>query len=42
MMWRLIHHCVAHPLLAIGEAIVALAGRLHDWTGARAFPDDGD
>lgn len=36
MLWRIIHHCVAHPLLLFGCV------RFHDWTAAKAFPQEPD
>lgn len=36
LAWRAIHHCVAHPLMALSE----LVNVFHDWTAAKAFPDD--
>lgn len=33
-MWRLIHHCLAHPLMGIfGDN--SWAGRFHDWTAEK-------
>ena len=36
LAWRTLHHCVAHPLMALSE----LCNAFHDWTAAKAFPDD--
>lgn len=38
MMWRLIHNCVAHPLLVLSDII----DRFHNWTAQRAYPEDDD
>ena len=40
LVWRTLHHCVAHPLLALSDLVERGADAFHDWTAAKAFPDD--
>lgn len=38
LAWRLAHHCLVHPLMAV---LPSRAGdALHKWTGIKAFPAD--
>mgnify|MGYP001600114172 CR=1 FL=1 len=37
--WRLVHNLIAHPLMEILPE--QWGDRLHDWTAARAFIDQG-
>lgn len=36
--WRLAHHCIVHPLMAVLPE--QIGDSLHEWTGIRAFPAD--
>lgn len=37
--WIILHTCGAHPLLGLSDT-AEWALRFHDWTAARAWPDD--
>lgn len=38
MIWRLIHHIVAHPLMLVLPERIGTA--FHDWTGKKGWPEE--
>jgi hypothetical protein len=39
-LWSAVHNAIAHPLLVVLPARYGTA--LHDWTAARAWPENQD
>ena len=42
LAWLMLHNCVAHPLMALAELAGHGVDAFHDWTAAKAYPDDDD
>lgn len=38
VLWRVIHNCIAHPLLALADGLSTLADFVHGRTAAKAYP----
>jgi hypothetical protein len=38
VIWRIVHHAVAHPLMLVLPDAWATA--FHDWTAAKAWPEE--